>query len=358
MRELAELDRASLLRRRPRPKDPGALTFCSNDYLGLAQVTVETSGHPGAGASRLIAGERAEHEALESYVSQWLGFEGALVFSSGYAANVGLLSALAVRGDLIVSDERNHASIIDGCRLSRADVEVVPHLDVQATARALAAHPAGRRWVVTEAYFSMDADTPDLRALREACDTFDAALLVDEAHSLGVLGPGGRGVCAEQGVIPDALVGTFGKAFAAGGAFVAGPALLVAWLWNRSRSFVFSTGLSPIVAQCALRGVQMAQSRPELRERTLAAARALRDALEAAGIPAAGYGHILPVLLGSPHAALELSAALAEHGVIVQAIRPPTVAPGTSRLRIAASAVHGEADVELAARAFRAVRNV
>ena len=355
--DLAELDRASLLRRRPRPLDPNALTFCSNDYLGLAHVTLEMSGHPGAGASRLIAGERAEHEALEGYVAQWLGCEGALAFTSGYAANVGLLSALARRGDLIVSDERNHASIIDGCRLSRADVEVVPHLDVEATARALAAHPGGRRWVVTEGYFSMDADTPDLRALRQACDAHDAALLVDEAHSLGVLGPGGRGVCAEQGVRPDALVGTFGKAFAAGGAFVAGPGTLMEWLWNRARSFVFSTGLSPIVAQCALRGVQMAQSRPELRERTLAAARALRLALETAGMPAAGYGHILPVLLGTPHAALELSAALAERGVIVQAIRPPTVAPGTSRLRIAASAVHGEAEVELLARAVRAVRS-
>ncbi|MGH7280933.1 MAG: aminotransferase class I/II-fold pyridoxal phosphate-dependent enzyme [Polyangiaceae bacterium] len=355
-RDLAELERASLLRRRPRPLDPAALTFCSNDYLGLAHVTVETSGYPGAGASRLIAGERAEHEALETYVAKWLGYEATLVFSSGYAANIGLLSALAHRGDLIVSDERNHASIIDGCRLSRADVEVIPHLDVEAASRALARHPRGRRWVVTEGYFSMDADSPDLRALREVCDANDAALLVDEAHSLGVLGPDGRGVCAEQAVAPDALIGTFGKAFAAGGAFVAGSAELVAWLWNRARSFVFSTGLSPIIAQCALHGVQLAHSRPELRERTLLAARALRSALEAAEMPAVGYGHILPVVLGTPNAALELSAALADRGVLAQAIRPPTVAPGTSRLRMAASAAHGEAALELAARAFRSVK--
>lgn len=354
--DLAELERASLLRRRPKPLDPGALTFCSNDYLGLAQATSEIHGHPGAGASRLIAGERAEHETLERYLASWLGYEGALAFSSGYAANVGLLSALAQRGDLIVSDERNHASIIDGCRLSRADVEVIPHLDVAATAHALAGHPQGRRWVVTEGYFSMDADSPDLRALRAVCDAQDAALLVDEAHSLGVLGPGGQGICAEQGIVPDALVGTFGKAFGASGAFIAGPTLLLEWLWNRARSFVFSTGLSPLVAQCALQGIQVAERRPGLRERTLAAAAGLRAALDAAGIPAVGYGHILPVVLGAPAAALELSAALAQHGVIVQAIRPPTVPRGTSRLRITASALHGEADVDRAARAFLAVQ--
>jgi 8-amino-7-oxononanoate synthase len=352
---LAELERANLRRRRPAPQAWDATSFCSNDYLGLAAISVETSGNPGAAASRLIAGERAEHTALERALSEWLDTESALVFTSGYAANVGLISSLADRGDLIVSDERNHASIIDGARLSRAQVEVVPHLDAVAIGQALSRHPAGRRWVVTEGYFSMDADSPDFRALRAVCDAHDAALIVDEAHSIGVLGPDGRGVMAEQGVIPDVLVGTFGKALGAGGAFVAGSSLLIDWLWNRARSFVFSTGLSPLIAQCALRGVEAAQLRPELRARTALVAQTVRAVLSDLGKPAAGYGHILPVILGSPAAAMDAMARLAEHGVHAQAIRPPTIAPGSSRLRMAASARHTEQDVMTAVTALRAV---
>jgi 8-amino-7-oxononanoate synthase len=352
---LSELDNANLRRRRPAPQPFDTTSFCANDYLGLAAISVETSGNPGAAASRLIVGERAEHAALERAVSEWLGTENALVFTSGYAANVGLISALAGRGDLIVSDERNHASIIDGARLSRAHVEVVPHLEPTAVERALSSHPGGHRWVVTEGYFSMDADSPDFPALREICDASDAALIVDEAHSIGVLGPNGRGVAAQQGVVPDALVGTFGKALGAGGAFVAGSSLLVDWLWNRARSFVFSTGLSPLVAQCALRGIQTAQARPELRTRTAQVAQTLRAELAALGKPAAGYGHILPVLFGTPHAAMDAMARLGELGMQVQAIRPPTVAAGTSRLRIAASARHSEQDVVNAVAAFRRV---
>ncbi|MEO8877108.1 MAG: 8-amino-7-oxononanoate synthase [Polyangiaceae bacterium] len=354
---LRELELGHLRRARPAPQSADAVTFCSNDYLGLAAATVQTSGSPGAAASRLITGERAEHTALEAALAEWLGTESALTFTSGYAANVGLISALAGRGDLIVSDERNHASIIDGARLSRAEIEVVPHLDVAAVEAALAKHPTGRRWVVTEGYFSMDADSPDLPALRAVCDRYDAALLVDEAHSLGVLGPDGRGVAAELGVVPDAVIGTFGKAFGAGGAFVVGSKILTEWLWNRARSFVFSTGLSPLLATCALRGVQLANAHPELRARTLAVAHTLRSALAQLGKPASGYGHIIPVVLGSPAAALEASAALAALGVHAQAIRPPTVASGSSRLRIAASARHSEADVAKVVGAFRSVFN-
>lgn len=354
-RALSELDEANLRRRRPEPQAFDATSFCSNDYLGLAAISVETSGSPGAAASRLIVGERVEHVALERALCEWLATESALVFTSGYAANVGLISALATRGDLIVSDERNHASIIDGAGLSRAQIEVVPHLSVAAVEKALSGHPSGRRWVVTEGYFSMDADSPDLRALRQVCDGQDAALIVDEAHSLGVLGPNGRGIAAEQGVVPDALVGTFGKALGAGGAFVAGTSLLIDWLWNRARSFVFSTGLSPVVAQCALRGVQAAQHCPELRARTAAVAQALREELAQLGRPAIGYGHILPVIFGSPTAAIDAMNALAKCGVQAQAIRPPTVAPGTSRLRLATSARHSEREVIAAITAFRSV---
>lgn len=331
------------------------MSFCSNDYLGLAAEPLTVEALPGAGAARLIAGEQAEHLQLEGAVAQWLGVESALLFTSGYAANVGLLSSLARPGDLVVSDRHNHASIIDGIRLSKAEVAVVPHLDVEATAAALAKHPSGRRWVVTEGYFSMDADTPDLRALRAVCDAHDAALLVDDAHALGVLGPGGKGCCAEQGVVPDALTGTFGKAFGAGGAFVAGSAPLIDWLWNRARSFVFSTGLSPLVAAAARRGVDRADKTPALRARTLAAAHSLRSCLGDLGIAVNGYGHILPVIVGSPEAAVEASRKLGAEGIHVQAIRPPTVAPGTSRLRITASARMNEIELSQAAGAFRKV---
>ncbi|MEO8798171.1 MAG: 8-amino-7-oxononanoate synthase [Polyangiaceae bacterium] len=351
--ELLELERATLRRFRPAPSDPTVVSFCSNDYLGLAAQALAIETLPGAGAARLIAGEQPEHQRLEQTMAHWLGFESALLFTSGYAANVGLLSSLARPGDLVVSDQRNHASIIDGIRLSKAEVAVVPHLDVEATSAALARHPTGRRWVITEGYFSMDADTPDLRTLRAICDAHDAALLVDDAHALGVLGPEGRGACAEQGVVPDALVGTFGKAFGAGGAFVAGSPSLIDWLWNRARSFVFSTGLSPLVAAAALHGVETARSNPALRAQTLAAAQSLRSYLGDLGMAVSGYGHILPVILGAPERAVDASRKLAAQGIHVQAIRPPTVAAGTSRLRITANARMGEADLANASGAFR-----
>ena len=352
---LADLDSSSLKRVRPAAQAANAVTFCSNDYLGLASIVQEVRGAAGSAASRLISGERLEHVALEQALAKWLGSESALAFSSGYAANVGLISALAARGDLIVSDAMNHASIIDGARLSRAEIAITPHLDVAAVETALARHPSGHRWVVTEGYFSMDADSPDLPALRAICDRFDAALLVDEAHSFGVLGPDGRGVAAEQGIVPDAVIGTFGKSFGAAGAFVAGSHVLIEWLWNRARSFVFSTGLSPILAQCALRGLESALARPELRSRTAGVAHTLRSTLAELGAPTAGYGHVVPVILGNPEAALKASAELATLGIHVQAIRPPTVAPGTSRLRMTASAAHTEAEVARAVAALRVV---
>ncbi len=190
-----------------------------------------------------------------------MGLPSSLVFSSGYAANVGLMSSLPRPGDLVVSDALNHASIIDGIRLSKCRVAVVPHLDVGAVETALRDRGAGRAFVVTESYFSMDADSPDLGALRALCDRHGAALVVDEAHAVGVLGPGGAGLCAEQGVVPDALVGTFGKAFGAAGAFVAGCEALTRWLWNSARSFVISTGMSPVVAAAALDGVEHGRPR-------------------------------------------------------------------------------------------------
>ena len=336
-----------LLRERPPPTDGRALSFSSNDYLALAHE-VGPREASGAGASRLVTGDRPVHARLEEAAAALVLQPEALVFTSGYAANVGLLSALAGPGDLVVSDALNHASIIDGARLSRARVEVVPHVDVGAVEAALRSRTERRAFVVTESYFSMDADWPDLAALRRVCDRHGAALLVDEAHALGVLGPDGRGRCAEAGVEADALVGTFGKAFGAGGAFVAGCPSLVAWLWNRARSFVFSTGLSPAVAAAALQGLRRAEAEPDRRRRVLAAATQLRDGMTRLGLGPAGFGPIVPWVLGEPGRALRMAATLRERGVDVRAIRPPSVPTGTARIRLTVTAAHGSADIERA----------
>jgi 8-amino-7-oxononanoate synthase len=350
---LDEARREHLLRERePAAMGAGAgPSFCSNDYLGLAAL-VGSEEVAGAGASRLLGGDRPVHRRLEAAAAELVGAPDALVFTSGYAANLGVLSSLAGPRDLIVSDALNHASIIDGARLSRARVQVVPHLDVAAVERALSAPRDGRAFVVTESYFSMDADSPDLPALREVCDRHGAALVVDEAHALGVLGPDGRGLCVAAGVVPDVLVGTFGKAFGAAGAFVAGSRSLVLWCWNRARSFVFSTGLSPQLAAGALRGLVTAAAEPERRGRVLAAARTLREGLRRAGLPVLGDGPIVPWVIGDAQTALELSIGLRQQGLDVRAVRPPTVPPGTARLRLTVTADHTPADLERALEAF------
>jgi 8-amino-7-oxononanoate synthase len=337
--------------------------LCSNDYLGYATdrlIEVPRGVPLGAAASRLIAGDHPEHRALERELASWLGHEDALVFSSGYAANVGLLSSLLRPGDTVISDALNHASIIDGIRLARVPATVVPHNDVEAVERALAGAPStGRRWVVTEGYFSMDGDQPDLRALRAICDRHGAALLVDDTHALGVFGDEGRGTCHLQGVTPDALVGTFGKALGGQGAFVAGSTLLTDWLWNRARSFVFSTGLSPLLAAANLAAVRRARLDDPGRARLAAIAARLRSALLDQGyrVLPSSVGPILPILVGPEEDALRLSDALLRRGVRALAIRPPTVPAGTSRLRVTVHARLSEEALERAIEAFRGARD-
>lgn len=352
---LADLGQRDLLRERPAASetdDPSS--FCSNDYLGLASRPAPARP-TGAGASRLISGERPEHIQVERAAADLVGLPGALAFTSGYAANVGTLAALAKAGDLIVSDAFNHASLIDGARLSRARVEVVPHLDVEAVRRALDLPRSGRAFVVTESYFSMDADAPDLMSLRRQCDAQDAALIVDEAHALGVLGPGGRGLCIEQNVRPDVLIGTFGKAFGAGGAFVAGCASLVSWLWNRARTFVFSTGLSPAVAFAAAEGIRIATEQPELRKRTLNAAARMRLRLSELGIELEGFGHIIPWIIGDARRAVRIASLIRAQGIDVRAVRPPSVPEGTARLRLTVTALHDDKHIDEAVEAIKRV---
>jgi 8-amino-7-oxononanoate synthase len=284
-----------------------------------------------------------------------VGLPQALTFSSGYAANVGLLQALGLEGTLVVSDALNHASIVDGCRLSRARVEVVPHLDLGAVDRALAgARSARARFVVVESCFSMDGDGHDLAGLRALCDRHAAGLLVDEAHALGVFGPAGAGRCAAAGIRPDALVGTLGKAVGVHGAFVAGSAQLRSLLWNRARPFVFSTAPSPRLAELAAFHVQRARADDSGRARLGRFTSELRAALRVARVPAMtdSDAPIVPVLVGSNERALAVSAALQGAGILVQAIRYPTVPEGTARLRLTVSASWPEAAPERVAHAL------
>lgn len=329
------------------------LLACSNDYLGLgaAHVSRETPlrARLGARASRLVHGTHAEHLELEAALASWVAKPAALLFSSGYAANVGTLGALCDREDFIVSDRLNHASLVDGCRLSRATVAIVDHCDHDAVARRLdAARSARARWVVVESYYSMDGDSPNLTRLRQLCDDHDAHLYVDEAHALGVFGPDGAGICSAEGVVPDVLVGTLGKSVGLAGAFVAGSEALRRWLWNRARSFVFSTGTPPVLAELLLSQVQAARAASGPRERLALNAEALRTKLRERGLslPSESHGPIVPILLGDSERSLRVAQHLLEDGILVQAIRPPTVPQGTARLRITVTAAMTPADIE------------
>lgn len=351
---IEDLERRHLLRRRPAPWTGPRPSFCSNDYLGLAARAAATAPG-GSGASRLITGERAEHGALEGALADWLATEDALLFTSGWAANVGALAALAGPEDLVVSDSLNHASIIDGVRLSRATVAVVAHNDVAAIDRALSGGRHRRAFVCVESYFSMDADGPDLARLARVCADHGAALVVDEAHALGVFGPGGRGLSAEAGVRPDVLVGTLGKALGAQGGFVAGSRALTTWLWNRARSFVFSTGISPAVAATAARNLAEVRGDDAGRIRVGALAARLRAGMARLGLRALGHGHVVPWVVGAPDAAVAAGDALRARGFDVRGVRPPTVPEGTARVRITVTAAHTEADVDALVDALRDV---
>lgn len=372
--ELRELEEKDRLRRCPplggatrvAPELDGrpVLSFCSNDYLGLAShpalaaaaaASASRTGL-GAGASRLVAGEHPEHRALEAALASLVALPSALLFPTGYQANLGLLGALAGRQDLIVSDAANHASLIDGCRLSRAEVQVYAHRDVRAADALLAA--AGRRHrrrlLLTESLFSMDGDVAPLAALAEIAARHEAVLVVDEAHALGVLGPDGRGLCRAAGVVPDALVGTLGKALGVSGGFVAGAPELRALLVNRARTFVFTTAPPPPLAAAAEVAVSLVLG-PEGHARRAALHENVRRLREALSLPVADPAPIIPVVLGPDRAALEAARALLAAGIFVQPIRPPTVPEGTARLRITLSAAHAALDLDRLVQALRPI---
>jgi 8-amino-7-oxononanoate synthase len=351
IRKLAEEE----LVRRPAILPPNVINLSSNDYLGLAKGPAPATAG-GAAASPLVTGYTEEHVLAERAVVEWLGVNACLLFSSGYAANVGTIAALAGPGDVIFSDELNHASIIDGCRLSKARIVIHRHRDLAHLRSVMRdAAVARRKFVVTESYFSMDGDCADLAGLRALTLDEGAALIVDEAHALGVFGPAGQGLCAAAGVTPDVMVGPLGKAFGLQGAFVASTESVKLWLWNRARSFVFSTALSPALAAMVPERVEKIRLGDARRARVLEASGALRSAIQEAGGHVLGAGPIIPWVLGEPGKAVAAQRLLLERGVWASAIRPPTVPVGSARLRLAPSASLTSVELERATAALRSV---
>jgi glycine C-acetyltransferase/8-amino-7-oxononanoate synthase len=341
------------------------LLLCSNDYLGLA-------GHPdlraaaaraaerwgaGAGASPLVSGHTALHARLEAELAAFKGSEACLLFGSGFLANTGVIAALAGRGDVVLSDALNHASIVDGCRLARAETVVYPHADLGALEAALARAPQGRAVIATDAVFSMDGDLAPLEGIVALARRHGARVVVDEAHATGVVGPSGRGLVADLGLEGevDVVVGTLGKALGSYGAFVCCDATMADFLVNRARTLIFSTALPPPAVGAALEALRLLRSEPGLVARAQDNARLLRAELAGHGFAVEpGAMPIVPLVAGAPEAATALCGASLRRGAFAQAIRPPTVPEGSSRLRIVSTAAHSEADLREAADAFAA----
>ena len=341
------------------------LGFCSNDYLGLAShpqlVAAACAGAQtfgvGAGASPLVCGHSAANSALEQQLAAFVGLPRALYFYAGYAANVGIIPALVGAGDAVFSDELNHACLIDGARLSRAQIHRYRHADLAALEHELAASPAVRKLIVTDAVFSMDGDIADIPALLALAGRYDALLLLDDAHGFGVLGPDGRGCAAHFGLHGDAAsprllyMATLGKAAGVAGAFVAGSEVIIEWLLQKTRSYIFATAAPPMLATALQASVQLIEREDARRVHLQALIARLRSGL------GNGLRHsdwrlgesitaIQPLMIGSNEGALAAMAGLRQRGLWVPAIRPPTVPPGTARLRIALSASHSFTDID------------
>ncbi|MCA1216905.1 8-amino-7-oxononanoate synthase [Streptomyces sp. 8L] len=340
---------------RPRPAEPDVLDLASNDYLGLARhpeitrAAADAALRWGAGStgSRLVSGSTRLHAELERELAEHCGFEAALVLSSGYAANLAALTALTARGSLLLSDAGNHASIVDGCRLSRAETVVVPHADPEAVGKTLDARGPERALVVSDAVFSVDGDAAPLRALADVCRARGAALLVDEAHGLGVLGPAGRGalhaagLAGPDGRMADGVVATvtLSKSLGSQGGAVLGPTRVIEHLVNTARTFIFDTGLAPAAAGAALAALRHLRARPALGGRAREVARTLHAALTAAGLEAVRPdAAVVSVRAPSPAAAVAWAADCREAGLAVGCFRPPSVPDGISRIRLTARA--------------------
>jgi 8-amino-7-oxononanoate synthase len=371
---LLELDDHNLRRRqtvRTTPQRGDAIeidgrrlaNFGSNDYLGLAadprlvaaaRQALEEAGC-GAGASPLVTGRGRYHAELEVALAEFEGTEAALLFPTGFAANAGTIAALAGKGDAIYSDAKNHASIIDGCRLSGAAIHVYPHNDVEELEKMLAGpHEYRQRLIVSDSLFSMDGDLAHVGDLDRIARDHGAMLLVDEAHATGVIGDQGRGVCEllyAEGV--HARVGTLSKALGCAGGFVAGSRRLIDYLLNRARSYVFSTAAPEAIAAAGLEALRIVQDEPWRRQELQARADKFRERLWQDGWWLGGtQSHIVPIVLGDPQEAMRMSSALRSQGFFVPAIRPPSVPEGESLLRISVTYLHDDALLEQLANAL------
>ena len=337
------------------------LLLCSNDYLGFADhPRVRTAAADaamrwgaGAGASRLVCGTMTPHRRLEERLAAFKGREAALLFGSGYLANMGVIAALARPGDVVFSDELNHASIVDGCRLSRAEVFVYNHADVEHLQWGIRQAEGRGALIVSDGLFSMDGDIAPLEDLVALAERHRLRLVVDEAHATGTIGPEGRGTLAAAGLEDqvDVIVGTLGKALGSYGAFVACEREMAQYLINAARTFIFSTAPPPPAVAAALAALELIQERPYRVARLQANAAALRSALQQEGFDlGASRTHIIPMVIGEAQAALSVCEGALERGVFAQAIRPPTVPPQTSRLRLSVMASHRAVELREAAR--------
>jgi 8-amino-7-oxononanoate synthase len=368
--ELSKLDERNLLRRlkvvdsyegsRIRMNNREMLLLCSNDYLGLANhpalrkaamEAMERYGF-GAGASRLVSGTSALHQALESRLAFFKGTEAALVFNSGYAANTGIIPAIAGAGDLILSDSLNHASIVDGCRLSKAQVKIYRHRDSEQVETLLKNNlQAKRKLIVTDGVFSMDGDIAPLPDLVYLSEKYNAILMVDDAHGTGVLGQTGKGTVEHYGLSGRVHIqmGTLGKALGSFGAFAAGSKELIDFLINCSRSFIYSTALPSSVCAASLAAIDVIEQEPERRDRLWNNRNRFANGLRSIGISTgASETPIVPVIIGDSGRALKAAEKLFEYGVYATAIRPPTVPADAARIRTTVSAAHSDADIDSA----------
>jgi 8-amino-7-oxononanoate synthase len=337
------------------------LLLCSNNYLGLADraevreaaAAAAMRWGAGAGASRLISGNMEPHRELERRLAAFKGYDAALLFGSGYLANTGVIAALAGRGEVVFSDELNHASIVDGCRLSRAETFVYRHGDVEHLAWGL--QQAGERasLIVTDGVFSMDGDIAPLPELLALARRHAARLMVDEAHATGAVGPGGRGSVSAAGLSGevDVVVGTLGKALGSYGAYACAGAETIEFLVNSARPFIFSTAPPPPAVGAVLAALEILKSEPELVERLQSNAETLRSALTEEGLSVgASATQVVPIEIGAAETTMELCERALQRGVFAQGIRPPTVPEGSSRLRFTAMATHRPAELAGAAR--------
>ncbi|GGQ51270.1 8-amino-7-oxononanoate synthase [Streptomyces althioticus] len=367
--EQVELRRTAGLVRtlRPRPADTPLLDLASNDYLGLARHPEVTEGAAraartwggGATGSRLVTGTTELHTELERELAEFCGFEAALVFSSGYAANLAAVTALAPHGSLVVSDAGNHASLIDGCRLARGATQVVAHRDPDAVRKALDGHE-GPAVAVSDTVFSVDGDAAPLPALAEACREHGAGLVLDDAHGLGVLGDGGRGAPQAAGIAGDedvVVTVTLSKSLGSQGGAVLGPARVIGHLVNAARTFIFDTGLAPAAAGAALAALRLLRREPGRAARAAEVARDLHARLTAAGLEAVRPdAAVVSVRAPSPEQAVRWAADCRTAGLSVGCFRPPSVPDGISRLRLTARADLSGAEIERAVRVIGETR--